>query len=72
MIAKCWEYGNAREFFRHLFDRFLDDFHIFLFCLVPDVVRHQITGPNDVINVLYSIWEESVFLNLVVVHIGNA
>lgn len=52
MISQRWEYWSIREMFRHLFHRFLNYQQIMRFRLIPHIMRHQITRPNDIIEIL--------------------
>lgn len=55
MIAQCWEYWSIREFLGHLSYCFLDYQQIMCFRLIPHIVRHQITRPNDIVEILEKI-----------------
>lgn len=68
VIAQRRENRNAGEFLSHLFDGVLENVQVLVFGLVPDVVRRQIAGPEDVVDVLYRFYRYKSILSLDIVH----
>lgn len=52
MVAKSREYWDARKGFHHLRHGLLKYHQVLLPSLVPHIVRGQVSGPQDVVNVL--------------------
>lgn len=57
VVSKRGKDWNARELLGHLLNGFLQYLQILVFRLIPDVVRRKITGPQNVVNVLYRTME---------------